>query len=255
MLNTLGENLAYLGAHEDADAVYERALALEPSNPTARLAKVGSLVQLHGGTDRARSLAAEMGFSAEDPFEGMMLATLALWDRDYERATALIDQLPSLPGRVDLLLRVTMRVAAGDSTGTAVADSLLAITPTDSDDGYAIGMRLNGLMGSGRTEELRREVGRLEPIVRRWDDAVLAPQGALALVTALGYLGDLDAGFPVLELLAERPGDGGSVTMLRLGPSYDPYRDDSRFEEIIRKREAFEAEGRRQAAAMRPFLP
>ncbi len=256
-LDELRRNLTYVGAFVDADAVADRTLSVAPSNPTARHYKVYSLLHLDGNTNRARSLATELGLDPRDFQEGWTLASLDWFDGDNQRLAELGETLVTggypLAERYGLLFRA-LAATPGDSVGVQVGDSLLALIPATSQSPGDARDRLIAVIATGRKEDLRREIERVERLVRATDDHFLGPDAMAMLVGAYGSLGDLNAGFAWMEELVAVPAEASS-SLLRLDPLVDPYRDDPRFDEIIAKREAFEAEGAAWAEARRPWLP
>lgn len=257
-LETLAENLVSIGATRDADAVRERALSVAPGNSSARFAKIFSLVQLDGDTRRAERLAGELGFDTGDFFEGIALASVAWMSGDNGRTLRILDEMGPQEATIAEQFRLSVKVAAlaglDDPALASVADSFLVMVP-ESTNFNTSGWRMYALAVTGRRDEAVREIEAAEGQLRRWVDAVESPPLAASVVATYGFLGDLDAGFGWLNEVVERPGRDLSASMLRLNPGYAPYRDDPRFEEIIARREAFEAEGQRKAAAMRPWLP
>lgn len=256
-LDELRRNLTYVGAFVDADAVVDRTLSVAPSNPNARQYKVVSLLHLDGNTDRARSLANELGLDPRDLLEGWTLARLDWFDGDNQRLAELGETLVTggypLAERYRQMFRA-LAATPGDSVGVLVGDSLLALIPATSQSLSDAGDRLIAVIATGRKEDLRREIERVERLVRATDDHFLGPDAMAMLVGAYGSLGDLNAGFAWMEELVAVPAEASS-SLLRLYPLVDPYRDDPRFDEIIAKREAFEAEGAAWAEARRPWLP
>jgi hypothetical protein len=156
--------------------------------------------------------------------------------------------------RVKQIFRA-LAATPGDSVGVQSGDSLLALIPATSQSPNDARDRLVALIATGRKEDLRREVERVERLVGATDDHVTAPYAVLRLVAAYGYLGDLNSGFAWMEELVANISFNSSSTLLRLSPFLVPYRDDPRFDEIIAQREAVEAEGAAWAAARRPWLP
>ena len=68
-------------------------------------------------------------------------------------------------------------------------------------------------------------------------------------------LGELEAGFGLLDEFVDRPSERFTATALRLDPLFDPYRGDPRFVGLIERRQRFEAEGARMGRAGRPWVP
>lgn len=259
-LETLAENVRYMGAFRDADRVVERQLAIDPASPRARARKVGLLVELDGSTGRAWRLADELGLDPTDFNEGFELIRLAYLDEDHARALELSRQVDSrgVPFLEFFLLwtRTWTLHRMGDPTAAAVADSLLdKLDPSALLEPYILIGRAMAYTAMGRLEEARREWRTLDWLSRQWTDHLNDPQFGASAVFGYGLVDELDAGFDLLKELVERLSPDLSSTNLRLFPGYAPYRDDPRFDDILRRREAFEAEGAKRGEAGRPWLP
>jgi len=260
VLETIAENLQDMGAYREADAVLERELAIEPANARARRQKVLSLVILDGNTDRARRLAGELGLDATDPDEGGALAGLAFLDRDYLRVVELSRQVDTrglvFLERPNQAMRASALYQMGDPSAAAVADSVLASIDTETMREVEIpAYRAQAHSIAGRHEEALADAREADRVIRRWDDHVFNPRIAIGVTATYGRVGELDAGLDLLEEVLGHPNNELSATTLRLAHQFDAYRDEQRFEELIRVREAFEAEGAAWAEARRPWLP
>jgi len=218
------------------------------------------LVLMDGNTGRAGRLASELGLDPTDTEEATGLARLAWVDRDYARVLEIIEQVDAgglvFFERGLMAGRATALYQLGDPSAAAVADTLLAsIDPETMRVAEIPALRATAHSIAGRRDEALREADEAARLIRRWDDHVIFPRFARDVVEAYGRIGELEAGFALLDELVDRPGEQFSVTTLRLLPRLDPYRDDPRFDDLIRRREAFEAEGRQKAEAGRPWLP
>ncbi len=259
-LETLVENLQDMGAYSEADAVIERQLAIDPTRTRARGEKIMSLVDLDGNTGRARRLAGELGLDVTDPEEGGALAELAFVDRDYQRVVELTRQIDTRGlvffEREFYAMRASALYQMGDPSAGAVADSLLAsIDPETMRTVEIPALRAQAHSIAGRREEALSEAREADRIIRRWDDHVFLPRFAIGVIATYGRNGELDAGFELLDEVLGHPNSEISAAILRLSDAFDGYRDDPRFDDLIRVREAFEAEGQRKAEAARPWLP
>ncbi|MEN8144424.1 MAG: tetratricopeptide repeat protein [Gemmatimonadota bacterium] len=259
-LETLAENLTYAGAYEDADAVIERGLTVDPGNHRTRAAKVGSLLALDGNTERAQRLALELGLDPSNLEEGSILHFLAVADGQDSAAVRIVDEMdtggPGAWATARLLWKSQSLARLGDPASAAVADSML---PSASEvpgfpswiptiRGYAHAL-------AGRSDQALEELLAAERLVRGMEDQLSVGPAATMVALAYGRIGELDRGFGLLDDIVERPNDGVSAVGLHLAPEFDPYRTDPRFDDFIARREAFEAEGARKAAAGRPWLP
>ncbi|MGD8496210.1 MAG: hypothetical protein PVF05_08445 [Gemmatimonadales bacterium] len=259
-LQSLWENLADQGAYAEADAVIERSLAVDPTSPVARAAKVSNLIDMDGDAHRASGLAAELRLDARNYTEASALFQIAAAEDDWPRAQEISRSVETqgLPN-TDLLARIWRILAMyeqGDPGLVAAVDSTKPLaTPQLIREQGAPAIRgwLDAL--AGRREAALAELGEGTRRVLAWQDAVFDPAVAAVLVGGYGALGELDAGFAVMEEAVDRPSDNFNLTGLRTGAFFDPYRDDPRFAEILERREKFEAEGRQTAEAGRPWVP
>jgi hypothetical protein len=220
---------------------------------------VSTLAIRDGNFDRARRLAGELGFRAEDPSEGVWLAFFSLIDGDHDGALAILDEidvttLPFAELSTQAVRTSFLSLMEGkEAERSAAGDSLLALAEAiDLPERNVSGLRMTAYAALERWDDLRAEIAQAEAAIRRGEDATQDPGWAESVAIAYGQLGDLDAGFALLEELADTPaGPGLNMTL----PWFAPYHDDPRFEEVWAKYEAFVDEGQRKAEAMRPFLP
>jgi len=248
-LETLGENLRWMGAFEAANRVIERALAVDPGAARTRSRKVEILIELDGDTQRANRLAGELALDSTSFEEGLALAAIAQYERDFPRMIRLADAIAPHDGTLITEQRLLAKAKAlawlGESVD-AVVDTLLSVEGAGvsteighpSLHGYA-----NALAGRrGVALPLLREA---ERSVRAGEDHVLNSRWVEHTVAGYGRIGELDAGFGLLDDQVERPLETMSATALRLDPQFDPYRGDPRYDEIVERRARFEAENAR----------
>jgi len=259
-LETLSENLAWAGAFEVAAAIVDRSLTLDPANSRARSRKVEYLIEQDGATERAHRMADELALDPTSFEEQTALTKLALFDRRPEQVleiTGAVDRTGSPFLTLQLLIARAQALAElGNPRVGAVVDSLRAIqnsSPGAEVDhparvGFAEAL-------AGRRELALADLGEAERMVREWPDHVLNTRWAYMTAGGFGAIGELDAGFSVLDDAVERPSMDFSATSLRLDPVFDPYREDPRFDAIVQRRDAFEAKGARMSEAGRPWLP
>ena len=260
---TLGEDLWFMGAFEAADAAVDRTLSLDPDNPIVRSYKVVNLVNVDGDTGRARRLARELGLDPSNAYELAALAHLTMLDRDYEEAIEVMARpdaigrgLTGVESRLDAA--TVRRLAAGGSTPAveALADSVLAILDELDSADLAFGVnRAEALALAGRSGEALPLLQEADRVIRSRIDHVDHTSYAVRTIQAYGWIGETERGLDLLEDTIDRPAARLTSTTLRLDPRYDPFRDDPRFEELVRRREQFEAEGAAWAEANGPWLP
>ena len=259
-LQSLYENLLFLGAFAESDALIEHALAVDPENPQARAWKVWNVFQTRG-IDAARRLAAEFGITGEHPSEMEALVGMAILDRDYPAALAALTAWDSTPyphlqaSRL-FMKSLTLRLMENDAA-TAVADSVLVILEDDAPwvQQLPVTFHLGALAMAGRTAEALAEARSAEAEVRRKGDAIASVDQANMILQTYDLLGEADAGLGLLADIVEAPSDDLSVFILERFPLYDAFRSDPRFGELIERRRRFEEENAAWAAEQRPWVP
>lgn len=261
-LRILAENLDFMGAYEAADRVFERVLAIEPTNPNARSEKVDLVFKRDRDLGRARRLAGELALDPSIPDEGAQLMALAALSGEYDRAIATLDEILSVPdlvpqgravftqwrGRVELL--------AGDSAVAAsTADSVIAVLDGLRSASIYVDMARGWAHTiAGRREQALPYLEEAERRTRAWADHVDPMTWTFGIIDSYGILGEVDRGLDLLEEIVDRPGRL-SVANFRLNPVYEPYRGDPRFDAVIERRERFEAEAANWAEANGPWPP
>ncbi|MEN8144425.1 MAG: hypothetical protein ABFS14_05680 [Gemmatimonadota bacterium] len=259
-MQTLAENLAEMGAFQDGDLIIEQMLAIAPADSRARGYKVINLAQMDGSAERANRLAGELALDERSLEEGNALVWLALLNRDYARVLQILDVIDTGDFEFAQLARLYKKSRAlfylGDPSAALVADSML-----DDDlqktrqPVFAALDRAHGHALAGRRAESVRDLEAASRLVLDPEDHFRDVRATDGIVGAYGILGELDAGLEFLAQMIDVPSREISSAELRLSPAYDPYRGDPRFDDLIARREAFEAEGARKAEAGRPWLP
>jgi len=257
----LAENLAAIGAHGAADAVIERALTVDPADPEIRANKIVNLVHLDRDAGRARRLADELALDPNEFEEAGALAGLATLAGDYERSLRISDGWKRSEADLIQVLRFLHRARTflymrDSPAARAAADTALAqMDKVSLGDLLDTTFRGQAHAMAGRHDEAMPLLEDAERRIRSWEDHVDPTRLALEVVDAYGMLGEIDRGFALLEELIDRPAMDLSVSLLRLNPSVEPYRGDSRFDALIQRRERFEAEAAEWAEANGPWLP
>jgi TolB-like protein/tetratricopeptide (TPR) repeat protein len=257
----LGENLAFQGAFQDADVVFDRALSLASSASDAGNRKIANLVLLDRSTDRARRLAGELRLDPADFNDATTLAFLAMYDRDFEHAVEILDWKGTGNDVIDTWMQLGRAMALQrleEARSAVVAESAYtALSGLASPAGNVAFQVLKGnaLALAGRSEKARTILRDAASEIRTWNDQVDGLRSGYEVVIGYGLLGELDPGFEMLDDLIDRPSLDLSVAALQLDPFLDPYRDDPRFAELVQRREAYEAKGAELGEAGRPWLP
>lgn len=258
LIYSYSEFLRNLGRYAASDAVMERALQLGPAVPFIRAGKVRATFRRTGDPVRARGLAVELGLDTADLVEAKALLDMALYAGDQEEAVRIADQMPKQDSRLGETDRLSQRGVvywmAGRDT-RAIADSLLAM-----DWGSTAGSWKE--MMDFVAYALRGDENRAWPLLEESLSIARAQDDVWLRTTQLGNAADLSALFgrpeQALELLdqvVEQHGTFLSLAFLQGSPYFDSIRDDPRFQAILERRRAYEAEQARLADADRPWLP
>ena len=265
-LDKLAIMLARLGRWEAADEVVERALAMDPSNASAQIHKIRIIVQGDRDPARARSLAAEMGLDATNA--GAVLTWYLAWfatlERDYDGAALILADAPydetSSTARVEKLSLLTLSVWVEQMRGgdpRPLRDSLTAFLDPDSTVAKSLwyfqaeALLLTGQEEAGwallvqSVEEARSSQDQAGRINDFWLAAGIyaqfgRPEEALVLLD---------------EAVARPVAAWWSLANLELEPKFDSLRDDPRFDALIARQQAYEAQAALDAEAEGPWLP
>jgi serine/threonine protein kinase/tetratricopeptide (TPR) repeat protein len=246
-LFSLAGNYSFLRDYEQAAKTYNRGLAIDPNNISARIQRATIDVDRRADTRTLRNEIEKI--LVEDPFQAAndeikrMRFLIALWERDTggaSRAAGALPQKDFLGGTyafsrdfwVGVLDRMKGDTATARTAFTAARTDQEAQVRAQPDSPY----RLAGLgiidAGLGRKEEALREGRRaieLAPVEENSMHRAFALTG-FALICA--WVGESDLAITQLEDVVKMPG-GPSYGALRLDPLWDPLRDDPRFENIV----------------------
>ncbi|MGD8497032.1 MAG: tetratricopeptide repeat protein [Gemmatimonadales bacterium] len=249
--------LEALGRFEAADAVAERALQIAPSNPGAQSQKVNLLLVRSGNVGQAKSLAAELGVDPTEYLGSSALVTLAVYDGELDEASRIADQVGELDAvwdsAVRLWKRAWPRILRGD-VAPAISDSLLALDLEGANPGFREFADAWGDAARGDGPAAVRSLNEAVKLVEASGDYWTGLGAVAGSIRVKSLLRRVDEALDLLEETADAPGYLSS-TELRLDPSFAALRDDPRFEAVVARRQAYEAEQARIAEADRPWLP
>lgn len=260
VLNTLAMTLELLGRYAAADRVTERILQLDAADHLARARKVDLTFDMDGGPRRARSLAAELGLDPASLEEGLRLAFLAVFARDYDEAERVAALIPRDTLYLVEINRLWLRGAVRQLSGGDAAvfgDSLLSVEgdPERLGAGVRELVRAAGHMMAGRTAEGVDLLNEGVSLARSSDEAWMRPQVLAFAANTHAVFGQSEEALGLIDEVVEVPGYGvPSVADLTHDPAYDSIRDDPRFEALIERRRAFEAQAALDADADGPWL-
>ena len=233
---------------DEAQALYRRALILDPANESAQVFALANQIYGLGDTAGARA-----GFATAQGVARVMDAVIgARLARHYEESNAAVPSLP-IPGARGRLIKLGWLMlndmAAGRrTTATAFADSARrtaedAIRVSSGRDVFGNLADLYTLLGLanavlGRGPEAVQAGERavaLNPAARDLVDGPRSVDGLIAIHIVLGHK---DEAFRLLREQAARPTQTASSVpttraALRLDPLFDPLRSDPRFQALL----------------------
>ncbi|MEN8145170.1 MAG: hypothetical protein ABFS14_09485 [Gemmatimonadota bacterium] len=188
------------------------------------------------------------------------MAWLAIYDRDYEAATDALTKMPS--DELDFLealrlqnLAMVEQLKGGDVR--PYTDSLQVVGDISfSFREFTPLLAARTLLLSGQQED---GLARLREAVTQARASTDQRASHTTLSMAAGmyaYYGRQDEALEIFEEIVDRPGDGSvNLAGLQLDPGLDGLRADPRFDAILQRRAAFEAQAAIDAEADGPWVP
>jgi TolB-like protein/class 3 adenylate cyclase/Flp pilus assembly protein TadD len=245
VIGDLAETYASLRKYEEAIAIINRALALEPRSTSWRIAP--GFVRANAEADTALARAAINTVEAEGPSSAAEVAIpsfwLALWERDLPAAARALAKIPSegnVEGRYPfphslyegLLAKLRQDAPAARSAFTAAraeTEELVAAQPRNEKPLSVLAF-IDAELGDKEKaiREGRTACDMLPPAKDAIDGVILITN--LAQIYAL--TGEKDLALEQLAIVSNLP-FGPPYGELRFDPEWDSLRGDSRFEKIV----------------------
>lgn len=200
-------------------------MALDPRFATAQLI-LGHALSQRGRHDEATALALRARqIEPLSPMMHAMSSQIAYQGRDYRAAREFGERAVALAPEFWIgHMMLAQGYAETDDLDRAL-NSLSSAASFSSQNSKTLSMRGNLLAKSGRVDEARKVLAALEAASR----TTYVPPSAMALVTA--GLNDVDDTFAWLErAYAARD---SHLIFLTVGPKWDPFRKDPRFQALI----------------------
>jgi serine/threonine-protein kinase len=249
--SNLFDNLAgtywWAGRNDEAQAAYERALALNPENEAAAIHFSDFLVEQSGDVESARRVLRGRG-----PRLQIQMAATYWLERDYEKALRLIEELPAdspafgrMEGLRDELLGLYLHSASQDER----ARPLLELARRRHV--AALG---NKTLDPRRVAFISIRLARIEVVLGNRDAAVqVAERGAQSdavtrdpiyrasyrrrLAEIYAQAGRSEEAIALISELLKSSSALSGITpiTLRLSPDWDPLREDTRFQALLRE--------------------
>jgi TolB-like protein/Flp pilus assembly protein TadD len=231
---------------ETADKIADRIIATSPQSFQACGLKAFVALQWKGDLG-----VAEKVFSSIPPETDPGLMTLArFWvlrlKRNFPEALQVLQQfrgetLPNtttapspkafLEGEIYLLQGDEAKARTAFEHARVVSDQLLRAAPADAARHGQHGLILAAL---GQKQEAIAEGKRAVELLPESEDAFDGPQVTAALAQIYAWTGEFEEAFRLLDHLLVVP-NGLTVPMLKLDPTWDPLRNDSRFQALLDK--------------------
>ena len=243
--------LCYLSMrrYKEAEAWYNRTLAINPEHITSQLAKIGISVLAEGDTKEARAILETL---PQHQLADYMWFTLGMFERDYK---GVLDRLASLSYdsfkeqhiyfHKDLAYASVYHAMKEPSLTKTHAESarielekLVQEYPQDPRYHATLGLVYAYL---GRKNEAIQEGNRATQLYPVSMDEALGPSYIMNLARIYALVGEYDEAIERLEYLLSIPYSEylwqiASVHSLRLDPQWDPLRELPRFERLLKEK-------------------
>ncbi|MDX1576965.1 MAG: protein kinase [Gemmatimonadota bacterium] len=245
----VGNTLAALGRHDEAETYFDRAIAIGPPDGSHYWWKAWNRVLRDGDADRAREVLVE----AERIQPASWRERTRHWTRieflagDPAAALewALAEPSPWIPTQygdipTDILIgeayfRLDEMEAARRHYGAA-RDSLERRLETDPEDAFARRNLSFAHARLGNETEAVSQGLQARDLMPMSEDALVAPDFVRDLAAVYMAVGEPEMALDHLEYLLGRPQRSISVPLLRSSPLWDPLREHARFQELVRER-------------------
>ena len=232
------EFLNLLQRFDEAHAALDRALEISPKEESV-VAMQADLFRAEGRLPEAAAMLARIPADSTDNFVVQTRASLAVDERRFDDAIAAIEyKLATLTpaeaqGRwaranVTFLGFIYEWAGKREKAQVVFERALQAFQPTPTTVGAPEMPQIYA--GLGDKEKALAEAKQL--VAHYNGDAIAQPQAEALLAFIQARFGDRDAAIPTLAHLLEVPA-GVTIANLKLDPSWDPLRNDPRFQKLI----------------------
>jgi len=232
---------------EAADKTFDRAIAADPESFGARGMKSALAIAWKGDVGFAQSQFAFVppGFDPDGLVTSARVWVLTL-QRKFAEALQVLQQFrgealtfpeagpcpkAAMEGSLYLHLGDKEKARAAFEQARPVAERLVREAPDDPGRHAHLGVVLAGL---GRKEEAIDEGKKAVELRPESKDAFAGTQATATLAEIYAWVGEYDKAFHLLDHLLTVP-NGLTVSTLKLDPTWDPLRDDPRFQALIDK--------------------
>jgi TolB-like protein len=232
---------------ETADKIFDRAIAANPQSFSAYGMKSALAVAWKGdvGFVEHQLSSVPPGFDPDGIVTWSRIWVLTL-QRKFAEALQILQQFrgetltipekglcpkAALEGSLYLYLGEKEKARAAFEQAKPVAERLVREAPDDPYRHAQLGAVLAGL---GQKEDAINEGKKAVELLPESEDAFAGPYGTAALAQIYAWVREPDEAFPLLDHLLTVP-NGLTVPTLKLDPTWDPLRNDPRFQALIDK--------------------
>ena len=232
---------------ETADKIFDRAIAADPQSFAAHGMKSVLAIAWKGDVSFAENQLSLVppGFDPDGLVTSARVWVLTL-QRKFAEALQMTQQFrgetlsyPEKGPCPKALLKGSLYLHQGDKEkahaafeeARPVAERLVREAPNDPGRHADLGAVLAGL---GRKEDAINEGKEAVELLPESEDAFAGPQATAALAEIYAWVGERDEAFHLLDHLLTVP-NGLTVPTLKLDPTWDPLRNDPRFQALIDK--------------------
>jgi tetratricopeptide (TPR) repeat protein len=249
----LASNLAitymYSRRYADAEAAFQRALALDPDNLDAKVEYAQTIVL--GSGDVPRALAQVQG---DAPLLKLQRAWLLTLQRKYREAIDVTESFADTPDNYGLTHQTGPRaltlgdlyLRAGDTSHahTLLLQARQQIQAQLDEQSYnpvrlpiAWSFLADAELGLGNTDAALRAIRKSLELTIASHDHTDGPAQLGVNAGLYARIGRADLAVPLLEEVLASPDGGGDISpvMLQLDPTYDPIRNDPRYQALLKK--------------------
>jgi TolB-like protein/Tfp pilus assembly protein PilF/class 3 adenylate cyclase len=238
ILSTVADNLASVRRFDEAQTVLDRVLEISPGNESVLAAKAG-MFQGEGRLKEAAEVLAKVPANSQDDAVNILRAIQLYDERQFDAAVVYIQHSmpPSVANdpRTLTLLGLCQKLAGKTNEAhdtfaravTAMKPTPDAVVPVDARQlPCFLAWTYAGLGEKDKALEQARQA-----VADYGNDALVKPfaEGNLAAIQA--QFGDIDSAIAALPHLLEVP-NGETPGDLRVSPTWDPLRNDPRFQKL-----------------------
>jgi serine/threonine protein kinase/Flp pilus assembly protein TadD len=244
ILDILAWHYMRLRRYRDGERIFDRLIDLEPDEPQFRLEKAECAFAENADVMSARAAFDSVpSWKKSDPWVTGSRAYYAACARDFAAAEEIVikspnDEIPFAGALVPRQIKILwLELIQGNHPTMeqfgAAREQLDRKVKADPTDPFLMTALALADLALGRTDESVEEGRRAMEMRPISDDALDGADIATILVSVYVWTKQLDVAFERLNVLAEMPNLGLTYGDLKTNPSWDPLRNDPRFEKLL----------------------